>query len=259
MKIRFLGTGTSTGIPEMGCQCRVCTSANPKDKRLRASALVEIDGVHILLDCGPDFRQQMISALEAEPFDRLDGVLLTHEHYDHVGGLDDLRSFCRHGAVEVYAEQYVAEAIRERIPYAFRENPYPGVPNIHLNEVSLDPFSVRHIPVVPIRLMHGQIPALGYRIGDMAYLTDLKTIPEEEYEKLENLDILIMNALRPQEHFAHQTIAEALAQVERIRPRRTYFIHMSHTFGLHEEMQKIFPPHVFIAYDGLTICSVSEQ
>lgn len=253
MTIRFLGTGTSTGNPEIGCSCRVCKSKDPKDYRLRASALIEVDGNYILIDCGPDFRIQMLDALKYHSFDKLDGVLLTHEHYDHVGGLDDLRSFSRHGAVEIYAEEYVAEAIKSRIPYVFQKHKYPGVPNLEMNEIDLNPFRISGIEIIPIRLMHGQLPILGYRIGKMAYLTDLKTIPESEYDKLKDLDVLIINALRSEPHIAHQTLEDAIRNVERIQPKAAYFIHMSHAFGLHEEMQETLPPKIFIAYDGLEV------
>jgi phosphoribosyl 1,2-cyclic phosphate phosphodiesterase len=253
MKIRFLGTGTSTGVPEIGCRCDVCTSTDPRDKRLRTSLLVETDGRHLLLDCGPDFRQQMLTALESMPFDKLDGVLLTHEHYDHVGGLDDLRAFSKTEDLNVYAEDYVAEAIKMRIPYAFREHKYPAVVNLNLVPIENKPFTVSGIEIIPVRLMHGDLPIFGYRIGNMAYLTDLKTIPEEEYDKLHNLDILVMNALHEKEHFSHQNTTTALANIERIQPKRAYLIHPSHRFGLHTEMQAQMPTNVFVAYDGLEV------
>jgi phosphoribosyl 1,2-cyclic phosphate phosphodiesterase len=253
MRLRFLGTGTSTGNPEVGCRCEVCTSPDKKDRRLRASALVETEGRHILIDCGPDFRMQMLEAFNAHPIERLDAVLVTHEHYDHVGGLDDLRIFSRNKAVDVYAEKYVAEQIRERIPYVFREHKYPGVPNLNLHEIENKPFFVEGIKIIPIRLQHGCLPIFGYRIGSLAYLTDLKTIPEEEYAKLENLDVLVINALRKKPHVSHETIDEALANVGRIRPRSVYLIHMNHHFGLHEAMQKTLPENVLIAYDGLEV------
>lgn len=256
MKIRFLGTGTSTGNPEIGCKCEVCTSSDPRDWRMRASALVTVEGREILVDCGPDFRMQMLEALKNKDMSKLDGVLFTHEHYDHMGGIDDLRPFCRFGPVELYAEDYVAKAIRQRMPYAFAEKKYPGVPELVLNEIKNEPFLVNGIEVNPIRLLHGRLPILGYRIGNMAYLTDLKYIPEEEFEKLQGLDVLIMNALRPQPHIAHQTVSDALLHIEKIKPKRSYLIHMSHHFGLHAVMQEKMPENVIIAYDGLEIeCS----
>ncbi|MCC8145520.1 MAG: MBL fold metallo-hydrolase [Bacteroidales bacterium] len=254
MNLRFLGTGTSTGNPEIGCKCLVCTSKDPRDWRFRSSSLLNVNGKQFLIDCGPDFRMQMLRALETLPFKKIDGVLLTHEHYDHVGGLDDLRSYCRFGPVDIYAENSVVNAIKTRMPYAFREHKYPGVPNLRMNVI--DPsrsFLMDGVSVLPIRLMHGQLPIVGYRIGALAYLTDLKTIPEEEYTKLQDLDVLVINALREKEHLSHQTVEDALENIKRIKPARAYFIHMSHAFGLHEEMQKLLPENVFIAYDGLEI------
>jgi len=253
MRIRFLGTGTSTGNPEIGCQCEVCTSQDPKDRRLRTSALVEINGSHILIDCGPDFRAQILEEIKFHGFRNLDGVLITHEHYDHVGGLDDLRSFCKEGPVNVYAESYVADAIRQRIPYVFTDNKYPGVPNLMLHKIENKPFFINGIEVCPIRVLHGRLPILGYRIENMAYLTDLKFIPEEEFEKLKGLDVLIINALREEEHISHETVADALIHIEKIKPESAYLIHMSHHFGLHEAMRKNMPPGVIISYDGLEI------
>lgn len=256
MKITILGSGTSTGVPEIGCTCSVCMSQDPKDKRLRCSGLVEIDGVRILIDCGPDFREQMIRLNDFKP---IDAVLITHEHYDHVGGLDDLRPYCRFRDIAVYAETFVAERLRERIPYCFTTQLYPGVPRITLEEITPDvPFEVNNIEgkkieIMPIRVMHGNLPILGYRIGNMAWITDMLTMPESEYKLLKNLDLLVMNALRPQPHGTHQNISEALGNIERLSPKETYFIHMSHHAGLHSEADKQLPSHVHFAYDGLTI------
>ncbi|MBR2497530.1 MAG: MBL fold metallo-hydrolase [Parabacteroides sp.] len=249
MKITFLGTGTSTGVPEIGCSCEVCTSPDKRDGRLRTSVLVEVEGKRLLLDCGPDFRWQMIQNKTY----RLDAVLISHEHYDHVGGLDDLRPFCREGGISVFAEDYVAEAIQTRIPYVFRQHKYPGVPNLELHKISTEPFVAAGVPVIPIRVMHGKLPILGYRIGNMAYLTDVKYLPEEEYAKLEGLELLILTALRTGSHPTHQSLDEALDMVGRIRPKETYLIHMSHRIGLHAEVEKSLPPHIHLSYDGLTV------
>jgi phosphoribosyl 1,2-cyclic phosphate phosphodiesterase len=251
MKLRFLGTGTSTGNPEIGCRCAVCTSADPKDRRFRASVLMEIEGRHILIDCGPDFRMQMLETFREEPFFSLDGVLLTHEHYDHVGGLDDLRSFGRTGPVLLYAEAEVVHAVRTRMPYVFSEHKYPGTPNFQMQIIDSQPFTVAGVEVIPVRLMHGSLPIMGFRVGGVAYLTDLKTIPEEEYAKLQDLNVLVINALRLQEHVSHETLADALLNIKRIRPRQAYLTHVSHAIGLHEEVQKALPENVFIAFDGL--------
>ena len=216
MKITILGSGTSTGVPEIGCKCLVCTSSDPRDNRLRCSGLIETEGLRILIDCGPDFREQMIRLNDFKP---LDGVLITHEHYDHVGGLDDLRPFCRFRDVPVYAEQYTAERLRQRIP----------------------------------RVMHGKLPILGYRIGKMAWITDMLTMPGAEYDLLQGLDVLVMNALRPQPHNTHQNLKEALDNAQRIGAGETYFIHMSHHMGLHADAERLLPPHVHFAYDGMRI------
>ena len=226
MKIVFLGTGTSTGNPEIGCQCEVCTSKDPRDWRLRASILVETEGKRILIDCG---------------------------HYDHVGGLDDLRPFGRYKDVDIYAEDNVVEAIKTRIPYVFREHKYPGVPNLVLHTIGTKPFEAAGVMITPIRVMHAKLPILGFRIGNMAYLTDLKYLPEEEYAKLENLDVLVIDALRKGEHQSHESLEEALANISRIQPKEAYLIHMSHRIGLHAVIEKELPPHVHYSYDGLTV------
>lgn len=249
MRVRFLGTGTSTGVPEIGCTCPVCMSTDSRDKRLRTSVMIHTGEKNILIDCGPDFREQMLP-LEFQP---IDGLLLTHEHYDHVGGIDDLRPFCKFKDIDVYAEKYVGDALRQRIPYCFTENKYPGIPVIKLNDIDNRPFHVEGIEVIPIRLMHARLPIFGYRIGNFAYLTDLKTIPDEEFDKLKGLDILVMNALRAEEHISHQNLKQALENAKRIGAKKTYFVHMSHHIGLHEVVQKTLPENTYLAYDGLVI------
>lgn len=256
MKVTILGSGTSTGVPQVGCTCEVCTSTDPRDHRLRCSGLVETGGLRILIDCGPDFREQ---CLRLKDFKAIHGVLITHEHYDHVGGLDDLRPFCSFGDVPVYAEEYVADRLQARMPYCFTEKLYPGVPRIPLQRVSPGkPFAVSApdgacTEVIPLRVLHGKLPILGYRIGRMAWVTDMLSIPEETYPFLEGLDLLFVNALRVEPHPAHQSLGEALAQVRRIAPKETYLIHTSHHLGLHGEVESELPPHVHLAYDGLEI------
>ena len=250
MKVRIIGSGTSTGVPQIGCTCPVCTSADPKDNRLRASAIVETDDARILIDCGPDFRTQVLHL----PFEKIDGVLITHEHYDHVGGLDDLRPFCRFGSVPIYAENYVAQGLRLRMPYCFVDHRYPGVPDIPLQEISVgQAFSVNHTEVLPLRVMHGRLPILGYRIGQLGYITDMLTMPEESYEQLAGIDVLVVNALRIASHPTHQNLEEALAVARRIQAKKTYYIHMSHDMGLHAEVEKSLPENIHLAFDGLDI------
>ena len=227
MKIRILGSGTSTGVPEIGCTCAVCTSKDPRDCRLRTSALVYTDDATILLDCGPDFREQMLRV----PFGKIDAVLISHEHYDHVGGLDDLRPFCRFGEVPIYAETYTAERLRSRMPYCFVEHSYPGVPNIPLREIEPNrPFLVNHTDI-----------------------TDMLTMPDESFEQLQGIEVLVMNALRIAPHNTHQSLSEALEAVKRIGAKETWLIHMSHHIGLQADVEKQLPPHVHFAFDGLEL------
>lgn len=250
MKITILGSGTSTGVPEIGCTCPVCTSPDPRDHRLRASALVETDDARILIDCGPDFRAQVLGL----PFKKIDGVIISHEHYDHVGGLDDLRPFCRFGEVPLYAEAYTAGRLRSRMPYCFVDHSYPGVPNILLQEIEAGrAFFINHTRVLPVRVMHGRLPILGYRIDNIGYITDMLTMPDESYEQLRGLDVLMVNALRIAPHPTHQCLQEALQTAQRIGAKETYFIHMSHHIGLQAEVEKSLPSHVHFAYDGLEI------
>ncbi|MDR0962688.1 MAG: MBL fold metallo-hydrolase [Mediterranea sp.] len=253
MKLRILGSGTSTGVPEIGCTCEVCTSTDVRNRRLRTSALLHIDDESgILIDCGPDFREQM---LRSAWFGKIEGVLLTHEHYDHVGGLDDLRPYCRKGEIPLYADAYTSHHLRERMPYCLGEVRYPGSPLITLRETApLKPFFIRDIQITPFAVLHGKLPILGFRIGEkLGYITDMLTMPDESYEQLHGLDVLVVNALRHKPHPAHQTIEAAIETARRINARETYFVHMCHGAGLHAELEQQLPPHIHLTYDGMVI------
>ncbi|MDE7410189.1 MAG: UDP-N-acetylmuramate dehydrogenase [Muribaculaceae bacterium] len=247
IKVTVLGTGTSKGIPEIGCTCHTCISTDPRDKRLRASVLLETHGMRILIDASPDLRQQALRI----GLSRLDAILLTHQHYDHVGGIDDVRPFCAEHDLPIYANKQTANDLRVRVDYCFRKHPYPGVPKLDLHEVENRPFKINGLKIIPIEIMHGNLPIYGYRIGDFAYVTDAKTIAESEKEKLKGLEVLILNCLRvKQPHFAHLILPEALALIEELKPKRCYLTHACHNLGRHEEISGLLPPGVEYAYDG---------
>jgi len=246
MKILFLGTGTSTGVPQIGCNCAVCSSFDPKDNRLRASVLISDNENEILIDCGPDLRQQLLK----NKITKISSILLTHEHYDHVGGLDDVRPL---GNVNVYAEQNVLKVIRRNLPYCFVENKYPGVPLINLHTIDTNEFYIGKTKIQPVRIYHYKLPILGFRIGKIAYLTDVKTIDEKVIEQLQNLDVLVLSALRINEHISHLSLEQALELKTKINAKQTYFTHMSHDMGLHAVVNKLLPKNVQLAFDGLEI------
>ncbi|MGC3977602.1 MAG: MBL fold metallo-hydrolase [Paludibacteraceae bacterium] len=246
MQIIFLGTGTSTGVPQIGCSCEVCSSNDPKDNRLRSSILIRINDMNILIDAGPDMRQQLLT----HKVSYLDGILITHEHYDHLGGIDDIRPL---GTASIYCEKNVSKSIRRTLHYSFAEKKYPGVPKIELVEITEDDFFLRDIKITPIRVMHAKLPILGFRIGDFAYLTDVKTIPEHSFEKLKGLKVLIINALRQEEHIAHLNVENAISVSEKINAETTYFTHFSHHLGLHKEIEKQLPKNIHLSYDNLSI------
>lgn len=250
LEIEFLGTGTSTGVPMLRCHCPVCMSDDPRDKRLRTSAIVRYQGARILIDCGPDFRTQMLRASD----DNLDAVLLTHIHFDHVAGLDDLRAYCFERPMPLYARADVVMNLHKRIPYCFAENPYPGVPQFDVHVIDDDtPFLVEGVRVEPIPVMHYKLPILGFRIGPLAYITDAKTIDDEVADSLKGIPLLVINSLRVGEHMSHMCLDETLAIVERVKPRRTLLIHMSDRMGLHADSPRLLPQGVELAYDGLIV------
>lgn len=248
MKLTFLGTGTSCGVPVIGCQCEVCQSADPHDQRTRCSVLVETDETRLLIDCGPDFRQQILPM----PFRKIDGILITHSHYDHVGGMDDIRPYCQFGEINVYADPVARKGMLEMLPYCFAENRYPGVPAIGLHEIHKhEPFRIGNLDIMPIEVMHGKLPILGYRIGKLAYITDMKTIEESEYPYLEGTELLVVNALRfTKPHHSHQLVDDALAFAHRVGAKQTLLIHVCHDIGLHESVNRLLPESVQLAYDG---------
>lgn len=257
MKLTFLGTGTSQGVPVIGCRCRVCTSGDARDNRLRTSAMVEAGDVRLVIDAGPDFRYQMLRT----GVRRIDAILLTHEHKDHIGGLDDVRAFnfvdyppAIH-KVDIFAAPATIGIVRKDFDYAFAQDKYRGVPEIELHEIDVTrPFRVGGLEVVPVSGHHSdRFAVTGYRIGRLAYLTDFKTIEEQEVEKLRGVEVLVVNALRFTEHYSHFNVAEALALIDRVRPCEAYLTHMSHDIGLYAVTESVLPPHVHLAYDTLQI------
>ena len=252
MKIYFLGTGTSQGIPVIGSNHPVCLSNDPKDKRLRVSAWISWENTSIIIDCGPDFRQQMLTS----ECSKVDAILFTHEHADHTAGLDDIRPFnFRQGDIPVYAHKRVIKNLEKRFDYIFEtENRYPGAPSVKIQEViNNEPFVLGGKVITPINVYHGELQVFGYRIEDFAYLTDVKTIAPNEIEKLKGIKVLVINALRKEPHDTHFNLQEALDFIALVNPERTYLTHISHVFGFHKEIQKSLPPSIFVAYDNLEI------
>ncbi|SFS32316.1 phosphoribosyl 1,2-cyclic phosphate phosphodiesterase [Lutibacter maritimus] len=251
LKITFLGTGTSQGIPVIGSSHPVCLSEDKRDKRLRVSILIEWENYAYVIDCGPDFRYQMLRANVT----RINGVLFTHEHADHTAGLDDLRPFSfQLGSVPIYAQKRVMDNLAFRFDYIFNdENKYPGAPSVQQNVIDNQEFKLNNLSVLPIQINHGKLKIVGYRFNNIAYLTDVKTIDASEKEKLKNLNILIINAIRFKPHHSHLNLEEALDLINELQPKKTYLTHISHHLGFHAEIEKILPENVFIAYDELVL------
>ena len=251
MKVTFLGTGTSQGVPVINCNCPVCRSLDYRDKRLRTSLMVQNTSSTVLIDCGPDFRQQAL----IHPIRRLDAIVFTHEHKDHVGGLDDIRPFNyqQKSDIPVYASSRVIEHLKLEYPYIFTEEQYPGIPKIEIIELDGNPFNAGGIDFTPVQVYHHKLPVWGFRIKDFTYITDANFIEESEKPKIHNSEVLVINALQLDPHISHFNLEQAIAMVEELQPRMAYFTHISHRLGLHEEIEKILPSHIQLAYDGLTL------
>jgi phosphoribosyl 1,2-cyclic phosphate phosphodiesterase len=251
LKITFLGTGTSQGVPVIGCTCEVCRSLDYRDKRLRSSVHIETGGLSIVIDTGPDFRQQMLR----EGITRLDAVLFTHGHRDHLAGLDDVRAynFLQDSDMPLFAAGNVLQQIRAEFYYAFDENKYPGIPQLQLNTIDGQPFPVGDTLVTPLPVMHMRLPVLGFRIGNFSYITDANLIPDQTLNLLEGTEVLVLNALQREKHVSHFNLEEALAMANRIGAQKTFFTHISHKLGLHKKVQSELPESVALSHDGLTV------
>jgi len=251
MTIEFLGTGTSTGVPMIGCPCEVCHSADPKDKRLRSSVMIRTDKTTVVVDSTPDFRYQMLRS----EVNTLDAIVFTHPHKDHIAGLDDVRAynFFMRTPMNVYANALTEEALKREFGYAFSDKKYPGVPDIHLHSIDDQSFQVRELTFIPILVWHHKMPVYGYRVGNFSYITDANRIDDAEKEKIRGSKVLVLNALRKESHISHFTLSEAIALSRELEAEQTYFTHISHQLGLHAEISRELPPGIALAYDGLTI------
>jgi phosphoribosyl 1,2-cyclic phosphate phosphodiesterase len=249
VKITFLGTGTSQGVPVIACECQTCTSDDPRDKRLRTSLMLQTADVTLVFDAGPDFRQQMLR----EHVSRLDAIILTHEHKDHIAGMDDVRAFNykSQDAIDIYAEENVQETVKREFKYVF-ENKYPGIPKMRLNPITQFGFDIKGLKIIPIRVRHKELDIYGFRIGVFAYITDADYIPESSIEKLIGVKYLVINALRKQKHSSHFSLSEAIDNIRKISPKRSFITHISHQMGRYIEVSPELPPEVMLAYDGLT-------
>ncbi len=246
-----MGTGTSQGIPIIGSDHPVCLSNNPKDKRLRVSVLIEWEDFNYVIDCGPDFRYQMLRA----GCDKVDAVLFTHEHADHVMGLDDIRPFYfKQGAIPIYGHKRVLKSLKKKFDYVFKtKNKYPGAPSVMVNRIKNETFKINNLSIVPISVKHGKLQVFGFRFDDFVYLTDMKTIKDKEFKKLKDVKVLVVNALRIEPHYSHFNLDEALVFIKKVNPEKAYLTHISHKLGFHDEVEKTLPENVFLAYDELEI------
>ncbi len=251
LKVTFLGTGTSQGVPVIGSKHPVCLSSDKKDKRLRSSVLVEWNHQNYLIDCGPDFRQQMLNS----GCEKIDAILFTHEHSDHVLGLDDIRPFYfKQGAISIYAHKRVLKSLEKRFDYIFAtKNKYPGAPSVNVHRLKNKVFQLDGMDVVPVKGKHYELSVFGFRFGEFAYLTDMKTLKPNEVEKIRDVDTLVVNALRLEPHYSHFNLQEALEFIREVNPKRAYLTHISHMLGFHEDVEKRLPDNVFLAYDNLKI------
>jgi len=250
-RVVFLGTGTSQGVPMIGCNCEVCRSTDPRDKRLRSSIYVEYEGLKLVVDAGPDFRSQML----ANNIQDLDAILLTHKHIDHVGGLDDVRAlnYFEKRAFPIYCEETTYDSLKRTFYYAFSENKYPGVPEYNIEIIENKPFKINDVEIIPIRAMHYQLPVLGFRFGNFAYVTDANFIPEEEYEKLQGVNYFVINTVKRTKHISHYSLPEAIAVAKRVGAKQSYLTHLSHQFPRYTEFAAELPDKIYPAYDGLSI------
>lgn len=251
MKITFLGTGTSQGVPVIGCPCAVCNSQDPRDIRLRSSALITVGSKNILIDAGPDLRQQLLN----NKITQVDAILMTHEHKDHTGGLDDVRplNFMTQKVMQIYGLQRVLNVIRKDYDYAFKKNKYPGSPEFQLNIIKDEEFTIDDLLIEPISIRHLTLPILGYKINNMVYITDASFIAPSEISKLKDIDLLVINALRHKEHYSHFNLTQALQVINEINPKRAYLTHISHEMGQYIDIAPTLPDHIFMAYDGLEV------
>lgn len=251
IKITFLGTGTSIGVPVIACNCAVCKSPDARDKRFRSSIIVSVDNQNIVIDCGPDFRFQMLK----QNVEDIDAVLFTHEHRDHIAGLDDIRAFnyILNKNIPIYGTKNVMEAIQTEFPYIFSESRYFGAPQLTIHEITNKEFNIGETRILPIQVMHNKLPVFGYRIGDFTYITDASMIPEDQKYKIRNSKILVLNALRNSKHISHLSLQEALLLIEELEPEQAYLTHISHFLGLHEQVELKLPTNVHLAYDNLIV------